>query len=568
MPEIESPFHRQPRENRGILLAAACGLVLTILLGLFSDGVYHDDDLTHFLMARWSAWFPAYLLHVWGRPGLTLPMAAVSWLPDSAMAWHFARALSAVVTALTALMAARLAGTIGLRHPWWVVVACYLQPLNALLAATTLSETFTAFYLIAAVCLLREKRLWFASLVFSLCLLTRHEAVVFLPLWVFALAQCDGLRWRKFVGGLLAIWAPLVHNVLHWQFFGQWPVRMFTVPHGSSEYLSTGPLAYIPDALYALTPAVACLALLGLITLVRRRVFLVPAIGAVFFLTHLTIKALGVYASGGYGRFMVAVAPFTAVMAVAGLEHLLERPTSRVSRRWAWGWLALTLAVAWLACEVERRAGRLPAMREEWVWAGRAVLGLMLVLSMIPFLLEARGTTAPFRSALLITLALASAGQGLLIVRPLRLRADQKAVNETVAWMRERNLVQRPFFATNPWFAHFLGLVENPRAYKGPVLLASMPVGTIFVWDSNYSGSDFHCMTLESYLDDPRYRLIRRSPTDDTANRTTTGLRLAVFEKMQPTPAPVDPPMPYPAVLLDDVESLRGVYYVREEDTR
>ena len=167
-------------------------------------------------------------------------------------------------------------------------------------------------------------------------------------------------------------------KVRSWQFFLQGPGRMFTTPHGSNQYLSTGPLAYIPDALYALTPAVACLAVLGLVALVRRGVFLLPAIGALFFLTHLAIKALGVYASGGYGRFMVAVVPFIAVMAVAGLECLTEPRTPRPNRGRPWGLLSLTLAIAWLACEAERRAGRLPVIEETWLWTIRAVFALML----------------------------------------------------------------------------------------------------------------------------------------------------------------------------------------------
>lgn len=567
MAEVEATLHQTARENRKVHLAIAGGLILTILLGLFSDGVYHDDDLTHFLMARWSAWYPAYLLNIWGRPGLTVPLAAVSWLPDGALAWHLARALSAVVAALTALTAARLAGKMGLRHPWWVVVACYLQPLNTVLAGTTLSETFTAFYLIVAVSLLKGGRLWSASLVFSLCMLTRHEAVIFLPIWLIGIAFCGGPRWRHIVAWCLAAWAPVVHNVLYWRFFGQWPARMFTVPHGSSEYLSTGPLAYIPDALYALTPVVACLAVLGTVVLVRRRMFLVPAIGVVFFLTHLTIKALGVYASGGYGRFMVAVVPFIAIMAAAGLEYVTDRKTAPSGRRWAWGLLCVALAVGWLACEVERRAGRLPDIETQWLRVGRASLGLLFVLAMLLLLLEPRRSAAPFRMALLFVVAVLSAGQWLSIVRPLRLGADQRRVLEAVAWLRGQGLVQRPLFATDPWFAHFLGLVENPRAYKGPALLASMPVGTIFIWDSIYSGSDFHCMPLESYLGDRRYRLIKRFGGENTGPAESTGLMLAVFEKQAPTPEPSDPPKPYPALLQDSRTTVRGIYYVREAGT-
>src|SRR5438552_3288391 len=103
-------------------------LIGTILLGLLSNGVHHDDDLTHFLMARWVRWFPVYLLHVWGRPGATIPMAAVAWIGDPAIGWHACRILSALVTAASAYLAARLAQRRGIGPPWLVVAACYLQP--------------------------------------------------------------------------------------------------------------------------------------------------------------------------------------------------------------------------------------------------------------------------------------------------------------------------------------------------------------------------------------------------------------------------------------------------------
>ena len=61
-----------------------------------------------------------------------------------------------------------------------------------------------------------------------------------------------------------------------------------------------------------------------------------------------------------------------------------------------------------------------------------------------------------------------------------------------VAWLKARDLDQQPLFTTNPWATYFLDLVELPRAHKGPRLLASMPIGTVFVWDSLYSPSDYH----------------------------------------------------------------------------
>src|SRR5262245_8867837 len=95
------------------LLLAGCFLA-TAALGLASDGVYHDDDLTHFLMARWARWFPGYLLHIWGRPGFTIPVAAVAWVNNTTTAWQLARLLSACVTAGSTLIAVHVASDLGI----------------------------------------------------------------------------------------------------------------------------------------------------------------------------------------------------------------------------------------------------------------------------------------------------------------------------------------------------------------------------------------------------------------------------------------------------------------------
>ena len=71
--------------HASLYVVAPC-FVLTVTLGLLSDGAYHDDDLTHFLMARWVRWYPGYLLHIWGRPGLTVPSSARRARPEAELA--------------------------------------------------------------------------------------------------------------------------------------------------------------------------------------------------------------------------------------------------------------------------------------------------------------------------------------------------------------------------------------------------------------------------------------------------------------------------------------------------
>ncbi len=540
-------------QHRPILPVILPFFALTVVFGLLSDGVHHDDDLTHYLMARWSAWYPSYLLHIWGRPGLTVPLAAVSWIGDRETGWHAARLLSAVVTAASALIAARVARRLDVRPEWLVVVVCYLQPLAALLGFTTLTENFAALYLIAAVALFYAGRPFVASAIFSLILVTRHEAAVLVPLWWIALFT-KPTKWSQgATAAALSLWAPVVHNVLFFAVFREWPLRIFFQANGSTQYTATTLWAYVPDALLAVTPAIAGFAFIGVVAMLRRRRFLIPAVAIVFFLTQVIIKWLGVYASGGYGRFMVVIAPFVAILAVAGIDDLRSR--LREHRRmivpamlFATIWL-----VGWIAFEDERLE-RKQIWSDESLWLLRGTVAAILVLLIAHQAMvrsgRGRWATRAFAVVLLTTCLIQCA----CIVHPLRLGPQVELVQRSVAWLEQRGLADSPFFATNPWFAYFLDLAENPRAHKDATLLASMPVGTIFVWDSTYSPSDYHRL---SQPDLSHYERLR-----DFMCLGDAQAQLSVFQKTSPTPLPTTRPIFFPPVS-EDREPVLGSYYLR-----
>ncbi|HVP10850.1 MAG TPA: hypothetical protein VMV94_06625, partial [Phycisphaerae bacterium] len=448
--------------------------LLTVVLGLLSDGVYHDDDLTHFLMARWARWCPEYLLHMWGRPGLTIPLASVAWIGSAAIGWHLARLLSAIVTAVTALLAARLATRLGVRSTWLVVLACYVQPLNTVLGATTLTENFTAFYLVAAVGLLEAGWAAPGSLVFSMALLTRHEAVVFLPIWCVAVLLRQAPAKRKILALFAAVSGPVAYNLSFRLILEDWPVRVMFQPQGSSQYLPTNLLAYVPHALEAVPPALAGLAVVGAIVLLRQGRALVPAITGVYLVTHVAVKAIGVYASGGYARFMVAVAPFVAILAVAGLQEMVRQVRRRLPVRWGWIVLGAVWVIGLAGLEIERRAGRIELYSCGLVWVLRGAAAAVVVFTLLSAAMIGRGGW--LRRTAVALLAIACAIQWAVLVRPMHLRAEQRQIQDVVVWLREQGLDERPLFTTHPWAPYFLDLVELPRAHKGPRLLASMPV--------------------------------------------------------------------------------------------
>ncbi len=562
------------RDRRAMGLTVAAGWILTAVLGLLSDGVHHDDDLVHFLMARWSWWYPGYLLNVWGRPGMTIPTAAVSWFADVDLAWHAARMLSATVSAGAALIAARLAFDLGLERPWRVVVLCFAQPLFLLLGLTTLTENFTALYLVAAVALLNSGRAAWASMVFSLALLTRHEAVVFVPIWLFAII----LLWRDVrrpvTAALLTIWAPVAHNLIYGIALGAWPFQIFLQPGGSTQYLPTGWSAYVPDAIYAASLSIFLLAIVGCAgalpttrsalpsaNATRRMVcrLLVVAIPIVFFILHAFFKAVGIYASGGFARFLVAVAPFLALCAVSGWDQLTSGAidTRRRTRAALIGFGAMV--VIWIALECEIASGRLPVKTDLYLIIGRAVSALVgAAFLVLGFARRQRRVLAARRLALAVLSAVVLV-QMYPVARPLQLSAHQRLVGDAVRWMEENGFADRPIFAADPWFAYALGLVEHSRALKDAALLASMPVGTIVVWDSIYSESDYHGLDGAHLIEGSAYRSLTQLRFDGAY-----AYELRLFEKIAPTPEPAVLRPSYPPPLKDRYPAIRGVFYVRD----
>lgn len=551
------------------------------MLGAFSNGVHHDDDLVHFLMARWSWTYPAYLLHIWGRPGATIPLALVSGIGDIDLAWHLARFVSSVTTALSAIAAAEIAASLGVRKPWRVVAACYLQPLWTLLGYTTLTENFTAFYLITSTVLFLKGRQNRASVVFSMALLTRHEALIFLPFWWLLLMaptayrDVPSLASRIFTAAL-ALWSPFAHNFLYRLFLGAWPVQMFFQPRGSTEYPATGWSDYVPDLLYAVTPLIAVLAAAGGAVFLGRRwignaetlprrtgpaaavmkgwIVLVPL---VFVVAHSAIRALGVFASGGFPRFMVAVAPFMAILAVAGWDRLRSSGEAAPVRI-VWSVAVIAWLLIWAAIEAEWRAGRLPVVHPGGLVAIRCTLGLFLLASILCLILRP-AQRRPFARGLLIFLLLFAVAQCVIIVRPLRPGPARTAALNVVRWILDSGYGGRPVFAANPWVVYGLGMIEDSRSLKNAELLASMPVGTIVVWDSTYSGSDYHGIADTDFLRMGAYQKLIEFDSRPEAPR------FLIFEKTEPTPMPGIVRPSYPPPLNSNQPPVRGIFYQREK---
>ncbi|MFO0972926.1 MAG: hypothetical protein U1A27_05750 [Phycisphaerae bacterium] len=515
-----------PRDVRLAAAIVLAGLAAAIGCGLASDGLHHFDDLTHFLMARWSSRFPRYLLNDWGRPGFT----ALYALPAQ-LGWPAARLFSAGLSAVAAWGAFRIAQRLGLARPWLAAMVCWVQPLFFELSLTTLTETALAFYLTAATWLALRGRWSLSAAVLSIGFVTRHEAIVFLPVWVVCAWQCRVPLWRLWP----AAWAVACVNGLAHALGQPTAIGRWFAPHPTSQYGHSGWLTFLCRSMEAWGPAGAAAGLAGLAPLWRRAGGgLVAGSVLVYLAAQTAIRALGLFDSGGYPRFLVPVAPLLAVCATAAVGELLARETAR--RRIAGAAVALAFALLWLAMEIQLGRPETPAYLPQvhaakWAVRGSAMLFVMLGLAALATAPDGRATRR-LTSCMVAALATLGAITAGYLIRPLRVGPGERVVDQAIAWLDDHGLHDRPFESAHVYAEFRRGAICDPRQPPLRDRLAAAPNGTILMWDRQFAASADHGLPLGDVQDHPGWR--RLFSGDPLPYQTEPQVRL--FEKVGPWP--------------------------------
>jgi hypothetical protein len=262
-------------------------------------------------------------------------------LADAAFGLRGCRWLSALMTGLTAWLAYLVAVRITRDRPearrfaWLAPALVWLQPLVATLAQTTLTETPAALYLTASIWLWLRSRRALATAVLSLLFVTRYETLAFLPVVGLALLVAHAREAGSAIAALgrpalwaeklLLLWAPaayvgaaLVLGISE----DASPLGLFSQPHssdyGSGTWHHMAVRWLIGSGAGVLALAAAAAARLG-----RRA--LVPAAAAMGLVAlHTVLFRFGLFASGGYERFLVPACGAVAALAAAGVGVLLE----------------------------------------------------------------------------------------------------------------------------------------------------------------------------------------------------------------------------------------------------
>jgi hypothetical protein len=518
------------------LLFTVGGLACSLVMAALSDGGHQDDDLTHYQMARWSLAHPAYLLDSWGRPGFTVLYA----LPAQA-GWLGARACSGLLTALTAWLAYLIAGRLGVRAAPLVPLLLWLQPLPFTLSYTTLTETPLALYFTLAGWLYLRGNRGLSAAVISLCACTRHEAVLWLAMWLAAMLY----ERRPVREWIWLCWAPVVQNAVSWAAFGEIPLLMLFDAHPSDEYGHGLWLSMLTRWPVAAGLGQLLLAVSVLPDVLRRRgALLWIGGGLAYFVAHSVIYCFGMFASGGYFRFLVPIGPVVAVAAAEALGQswagLRQGTTAQKPL-----WLALGGIIAlWGAVEAEAALHRTVLVEHHLTVvlpATRALLGLLgsvtlgaLVLSACP----AGRWRAVAGGALPLVALVLTVGQWAVcatlppafrLCAPLVLDERQRTYRAAVAWLDAQHLRQQPIVAASWWLDEFLGRTRPPRGQLAGNQVADMQPGDLLLWDSREFASPRHGLSLADLRARPDFVELWHSgggPLDD--------VYCAVFEKRPP----------------------------------
>lgn len=523
------------------------GLGVSLWVGWISDGYYMDDDLTHLRFARAGWGDGKALLYRWARPGKNIPMALAAHIGGMAAC----RILSALMTAGAAYLSWRIARRIFGATPWAALAPLLLwaQPLVFKLSLTTLTETPGLLYLTAGIWLyLRGNRVWGCAVV-SLLFITRDETMALAPLMAVAVLydawreQGGDLRKVLSTGwvwacALACIWAVAAYGLAAWAvgLTGDGsPLNIFNSSY-TAEYGRGTWLHYLGIWPEAAGLGVLVLAVGGAVWL-RGRAWLVSAWVLGLVALNTVIFARGMFASGGYSRFLVPVGGLVAVLGAGGLQALLsahKRYLGAMTMVAAAGWIALGAWVLW-------------AQYSKDIWP---IMKLPFVACLLGAGIVAVVRRPRWQRAALVLVVVAAAGMQIPMLyfhaRPLRLR-DVPIYD---ALIEARDRVAEAGYGQNPAYSQHVVIEEHrpdtEHGYSNPISLdlwRKADPGTLYFWDSKYANKPPEADSTPPLLQELQRlgTLIVRVRREATIENAAAEVRVYIRDA---TPADAPPELP------------------------
>ena len=486
------------RAASSLFSASLLGFGLATAMALAARGLAGDEEVSHFLIARYSLEQPSLFLSLAGRPLVTLLLA----LPAQA-GLVGARLASVMASTCCAYAVARTARAAGLGPPWLAVTFLFVQPFFLAHDGTAMTEPWAAAIVAWMLLAVVEGRHRLLIVLTAILPLARMEALVFWPLVIAYEWSYPARSWLALLPlplfGLAMMGALTSHDPLWLLHQSRW-----------TAYPEREALHYVKSWVWTLGLGLFAPALLGLIGAVygvgrsesemapvTRRALVVSALATVVLL--IVYSALAAWRPVTFGnlRYIAYAAPAVAILAMWGVHEIARGQL----RRHHWVALAGTFLAAALVWDHPFiRDFAMLTRRDVWpaVMAG-AWIALAVALSRRP----------RFRSTIVVGILLAAVNLADLAFRHVS-TLHWRDVPEHEAVRRAARILPHEFppgmrlYAAHPLLAWERGLNPYDPSAWPPItngLSQSAPGGTILFWDTHYVAGKTLSLDLRGMLD-------------------------------------------------------------------
>ena len=399
------------------------GLAWMIVLWSQSPGWYFLDEIEHVNLNR-TAWLNyEYIWDFWGRTGYTL-----MYMFPSLFGLNGARFLSVLLAASIVLITTGVAHKLDVKRLYLIPLFLWFQPwyVDMMYAANTMIPL--SFCMILGVYLWLDDRPLWASVVFGSLGLMRNEAIFLTGLWgLYVLYK------RNWWAAIITVLPVISHN-LSYLFLvrldlASMPIAHYLIPRERGLYGYGNAIYFLNYILWAVQIPILFWWVQGLLkTHWRQKEGLIQVFYWSFVALHTIIFMYGLFASGGYGFFVLPVAPILAITAARGANFMIDM----VSKGWP-----------------------LRSMNS----AQYGLLALIAIPVMIPAFL--------------------------VVPRPLS--EDALALGEAVDWVHQHSIEPNRIVTAHPYVFYllFFGTNTDLAPQQGQQSPDTFPEGTVLIWDDH-----------------------------------------------------------------------------------
>lgn len=487
-----------------------------------STGFYQDDEIGHYRNIRQFWGDPFSIMGNQPKPGWKILLVVPGFFGFTGVALAHC-----LITALTVVMTYKLGRAMRMKNASFAAFFLAAQPLYLQLSFRSYSEITAALFIVLSLYFYYREHWILAALASSYVFSIRQEfALVSIGLGVIFLMR------RQWIPFLALAWMPVVLALIGWIATGT-PTWLFDdmqriglgveVPHKPFWH-------YFETYVYMVGPVVLPLLVLGYwkVFFPAARIREQISEHGFLFFTYTVMFAWAVIsawdvpnfgANPGHWRYLLSIAPLTAIYAAKGANAIFENRTPAVN--YAILSLFSLLSVLFLA----RDTNGFVLVEQSRYDHVAVIFGILIVYAAYASLrmLNAWGVTI----LLLVTLV----GFTIHAEKPRTLDNEAGTVKQAAEWYLDQpaEFQRRALYGNHVLFRYFADIDINDKNRDRSLRIETLERagdGSVIIWDSHYGNSQFGGnVPMEFFQQSPHYKLLQQFVAPDQ------GFGILVFEK-------------------------------------